>query len=225
MRTLIIGGAVSGSAAARLAARLGYRVTVYDSDPAVGQSVLAEGFSVMEGPWSADVLAGMELVIVSPGVPERAAPITDALEAGVPLWSELEFAARSIDAPLVAVTGTNGKTTVTSLIAEMLQASGLRAIGAGNIGTALSDVAGGRWDAVAVEASSFQLRFIEEFHPHVAVLLNLAPDHLDWHGSFSAYGQAKARIFENQTEADVLIYDRDDAVSYTHLTLPTIYSV
>lgn len=210
MRTLVIGGAVSGSAAARLAARLGYRVTVYDSEPAVSQSVLAEGFSAVGGPWSADLLTGMELVIVSPGVPERAAPITDTLEAGVPLWSELEFASRHIEAPLVAVTGTNGKTTVTSLIAEMLQAGGLRAIGAGNIGTALSDVAGGQWDAVVVEASSFQLRFIEAFHPGVAVVLNVAPDHLDWHGSFTAYRQAKARIFENQSEEDLLIYDRED---------------
>ncbi|NIA24188.1 MAG: UDP-N-acetylmuramoyl-L-alanine--D-glutamate ligase [Gammaproteobacteria bacterium] len=210
MRTLIIGGAVSGSAAARLAARLGYRVTVYDANPAVCQSVLAEGFATVGGPWSTDLLTGMELVVVSPGIPERAAPVIDTFEAGIPLWSELEFAARHVDAPLVAVTGTNGKTTVTSVIAAMLQASGMRAIGAGNIGTALSDVAGGQWDAVAVEASSFQLRFIEEFHPHVAVVLNLAPDHLDWHGSLSAYGQAKARIFENQTDEDVLIYDRED---------------
>lgn len=210
MRTLIIGGGVSGSAAARLAARLGYRVTVYDADPAVAQSVLAEGFAAVGGPWSTDLLIGMELAVVSPGVPERSAPVTDTLEAGIPLWSELEFAARNIEAPLVAVTGTNGKTTVTSLIAAMLRAGGLRAMAAGNIGTALSDVAGGRWDVVVVEASSFQLRFVEEFHPQVAVVLNLAPDHLDWHGSLAAYGQAKARIFENQTEDDVLIYDGED---------------
>jgi len=210
MRTLIIGGAVSGSAAARLAARLGYRVTVYDADPAVCQSVLVEGFATVGGPWNADLLTGMELAVVSPGIPERSAPVTDTLEAGIPLWSELEFAARNVSAPLVAVTGTNGKTTVTSLIASMLRAGGFRAIAAGNIGTALSDVAGGRWDAVAVEASSFQLRFIDEFHPNVAVVLNLAPDHLDWHGSLAAYGQAKARIFENQTEEDVLIYDGED---------------
>lgn len=210
MRTLVIGGAVSGSAAARLATRLGYRVTVYDADPAVCQSMLAEGFSTIGGAWSSDLLTGFELVIVSPGVPERAAPVTDTLEAGLPLWSELEFAARHIDAPLIAITGTNGKTTVTSLVSAMLREAGMRAIGAGNIGTALSDAAGGRWDAVAVEASSFQLRFIDSFHPRVAVVLNLAPDHLDWHGSVAAYAQAKARIFENQTPDDLLVYDRED---------------
>lgn len=210
MRTLILGGAVSGSAAARLASRIGYRVTVYDANPAVAQSALTEGFSTVWGPWDPSLLTGMELVVTSPGIPERSAPITDALEAGLPLWSELEFASRHIDAPLVAVTGTNGKTTVTGLVAEMLEASGMRTIAAGNIGVALSDVAGGTWDAVAVEASSFQLRFIESFHPSVAVILNLAPDHLDWHGSFDAYVQAKARIFEHQGQGDVLIYNGED---------------
>jgi UDP-N-acetylmuramoylalanine--D-glutamate ligase len=210
MRTLVLGGAVSGSAAARLAARIGYRVTVYDANPAVVQSVLTEGFSVVGGPWDASLLTGMELVVVSPGVPERADPITDALEAGLPVWSELEFAARHVDAPLVAITGTNGKTTVTGLVADMLKGSGLHTIAAGNIGLALSDVAGGRWDVVAVEASSFQLRFIDAFRPSVSVVLNLAPDHLDWHPSFAAYRAAKARIFENQGENDVLVFNGGD---------------
>jgi UDP-N-acetylmuramoylalanine--D-glutamate ligase len=210
MRTLVLGGAVSGTAAARLAARLGYRVTVYDENPSVAQSVLAEGFSSVGGPWDPGLLTGMELVVASPGVRERSDPVTDTVEAGIPLWSELEFAARHVDAPIAAVTGTNGKTTVTALIATMLQNSGLRAIGAGNIGVALSDVAGGDWDAVAVEASSFQLRFIDAFHPRVAVVLNLAPDHLDWHTSYAAYGLAKARIFENQTNDDVLVYNCED---------------
>jgi len=210
MRTLVLGGAVSGSAAARLAARIGYRVTVYDANHAVAQSALAEGFSSVGGPWDPSLLMGMELVVVSPGIPERADPITDALEAGLPVWSELEFASRHVDAPLIAITGTNGKTTVTALIADMLKGSGLRAIAAGNIGLALSDVAGGTWDAVAVEASSFQLRFIDSFRPRVAVVLNLAPDHLDWHGSFAAYRAAKARVFENQGSGDVLVFDGDD---------------
>jgi UDP-N-acetylmuramoylalanine--D-glutamate ligase len=210
MRTLVLGGAVSGSAAARLASRIGYRVTVFDTNPAVAQSALAEGFSAVGGPWDPSLLMGMELVVVSPGIPERADPITDALEAGLPVWSELEFASRHVDAPLIAITGTNGKTTVTALVADMLKGSGLRAIAAGNIGLALSDVAGGSWDAVAVEASSFQLRFIDSFHPRVTVVLNLAPDHLDWHGSFPAYAAAKARIFENQGTGDVLVFNGHD---------------
>jgi UDP-N-acetylmuramoylalanine--D-glutamate ligase len=211
MRTLVLGGAVSGSAAARLASRIGYRVTVFDTNPAVAQSALAEGFSAVGGPWDPSLLMGMELVVVSPGIPERADPITDALEAGLPVWSELEFASRHVDAPLIAITGTNGKTTVTALVADMLKGSGLHAIAAGNIGLALSDVAGGSWDAVAVEASSFQLRFIDSFHPRVTVVLNLAPDHLDWHGSFPAYAAAKARIFENQEREDVLVFNGGDA--------------
>jgi UDP-N-acetylmuramoylalanine--D-glutamate ligase len=210
MRTLVLGGAVSGSAAARLAERIGYRVTVYDASFSVAQSVLTEGFSTVWGPWDPSLLTGMELVVTSPGIPERSQPITDTLEAGLPLWSELEFAAQHIDAPLVAVTGTNGKTTVTGLVAEMLRTSGLRTIAAGNIGVALSDVAGGSWDVVAVEASSFQLRFVDSFHPFVSIILNLAPDHLDWHGSFEAYVRAKARIYEHQGPDDLLVYNGED---------------
>lgn len=210
MRLLVIGGAVSGMAAARLGARLGHSVTVYDQMPEAAGSILAEGFAAVTGPWGDDLLAGVDLVVTSPGVPERAAPIVDTLEAGIPLLSEVEFASRHLDAPLVAVTGTNGKTTVTSTIAAMLSASGLRSIAAGNIGTALSDVAGGTWDSVVVEVSSFQLRFVEAFHPHVAVVLNVVPDHLDWHGTPQAYVAAKARILERLTLDDVVIYDADD---------------
>jgi UDP-N-acetylmuramoylalanine--D-glutamate ligase len=108
------------------------------------------------------------------------------------------------------VTGTNGKTTVTLLMADMLDASGLRTVAAGNIGTALSDVAAESWDVVVVEASSFQLRFVETFHPAVSVVLNVVEDHLDWHGSFHAYLAAKANIARNADPNDPLVYDFDD---------------
>jgi UDP-N-acetylmuramoylalanine--D-glutamate ligase len=148
-------------------------------------------------------------------VPEHAPPIQDSLNAGIPLWSELELGFRHVEAPIAAVTGTNGKTTVTDLAARMLQASGLRAAAVGNIGDPLSAVAGEPWDALAVEASSFQLRFVDTFHARVAVLLNLAPDHLDWHGSFQAYATAKARILERQTDDDLVVFDADDPGAVT----------
>ena len=210
MRTLVLGAAVSGRAAARLAIRSGQRVTVWDADPAAAASLTSEGIPAVGGSWNADLLEGVDLVVVSPGIPERALPVVETLESRVPLWSEVEFAWRHLEAPVVAVTGTNGKTTVTSIIADMLGRSGLATVAAGNIGTALSDVAGGAWEVVVAEVSSFQLRFTDQFRPEVAVLLNVAPDHLDWHGSLHAYASAKARIFANQGPEQVLVYDADD---------------
>lgn len=209
-RVLILGAGVSGTAAARLARRIGDSPTVYDEDPGAGLELMTSGVAFVGGAWSADLLDGLDLVVTSPGIPERARPITDALEARLPVWSELEYAARRLSAPIVAVTGTNGKTTVTEVIAAMLAEAGQTTVAAGNIGTALSDVSDRDWDSVVVEASSFQLRFIESFHPTVAVVLNVADDHLDWHGSRPNYIAAKARITENQTPDDVIVFDQDD---------------
>jgi UDP-N-acetylmuramoylalanine--D-glutamate ligase len=108
------------------------------------------------------------------------------------------------------VTATNGKTTITGLAADMLNASGIKTAPVGNIGDPLCDAVGGSWEALVIEASSFQLRFIDTFHPRAAVLLNVAPDHLDWHGSFAAYRDAKAQIHRNQVAGDVLVFDEDD---------------
>ena len=210
MRILVIGGAVSGIAAARLAKRLGHQVSVYDQNPGIATDLLAEGIGTIVGEWAVELLTGVDVVVTSPGVPERALPLTHAHELGVPVWSEVEYAWRVLEAPIAAITGTNGKTTVTELVAAMLDRSGMETVAAGNIGTALSDVADRPWDAVVVEVSSFQLRFIETFHPNVAVLLNVADDHLDWHGTVAAYADAKARIFELQTDEDVLVFDVDD---------------
>ncbi len=140
MRTLVLGAAVSGRAAARLAIRAGQRVTVWDADPAAAASLTSEGIPAVGGSWNADLLEGVDLVVVSPGIQESALPIVETLESRVPLWSEVEFAWRQLEVPVVAVTGTNGKTTVTTLIADMLGRSGVATVAAGNIGTALSDV-------------------------------------------------------------------------------------
>jgi UDP-N-acetylmuramoylalanine--D-glutamate ligase len=209
VRTLVIGAGVSGRAAARLARALGDEVTVYDrrADAVAG---LAGTYATAAGGWSPELLERTDRLVVSPGVPEHAPEIRDALAQAIPVLSEVELAASVVEAPLVAVTGTNGKTTVTALIADMLVAAGRKAVATGNIGTAFSDIATEPWDVVVVEVSSFQLRFIERFHPRVAVLLNIAEDHLDWHGTLAAYAAAKANIFRNQDPADVLIFDIDD---------------
>ena len=209
MKALLIGAAVSGRAALRLLEEDGYEVTVYDADPAAVAD-LREDRRVYGGPWDPGLLAGVELVVTSPGVPPHTPPLADSVAAGVPIWGELELAARHLAVPLLAVTATNGKTTITQMATAMLTASGRRAAAVGNIGVPLSEAVGGAWDALVVEASSFQLRFIESFHPRAAVLLNVAPDHLDWHGSFPAYLAAKARIHRNQDEGELLVYDGED---------------
>jgi UDP-N-acetylmuramoylalanine--D-glutamate ligase len=208
MRVLVVGSAVSGRAALRLLQSRGHEVVVYDRDPDGGADLAAE---THRGEWNPALLGTVELIVPSPGVPEHGPPIADALRAGIPVWSELELAARHLDVPLVAVTGTNGKTTVTRVAADMLAASGKRVAAVGNIGDPLCDAVGEEWDVLVVEASSFQLRFIDTFHARVAVLLNVAPDHLDWHGGFDAYLDAKARIHENQDPGDVIVFDADDA--------------
>jgi UDP-N-acetylmuramoylalanine--D-glutamate ligase len=153
-----------------------------------------------------------DVAVVSPGIPP-AAPILEHLRgAEVRIVGEVELAASFIAAPIIAVTGTNGKTTTTALIAKMLEEAGRPTIAAGNIGTPLIEAArmeSGR-AVVAAEVSSFQLWSIETFRPRVAVLLNIAEDHTDWHGSLDVYAQTKARIFENQTRDDVLVYNTDD---------------
>ncbi|HUO46424.1 MAG TPA: UDP-N-acetylmuramoyl-L-alanine--D-glutamate ligase [Acidimicrobiia bacterium] len=210
MRVLVLGAAVSGTAAARLGQRLGHRVTVFDSNPRTGADLVGEGIAVVAGEWESDLLAGVDLVVASPGFPLRSTPITDAFEAGLPVWSELEFAWRELTAPVVAVTGTNGKTTVAEATAAMLNASGISAAAVGNIGTALSSVVGDDIAVWVLEASSFQLDLTESFHPQTSVLLNIAPDHLDWHASYHAYAAAKAKIFAHQGPGDLLVYDADD---------------
>jgi len=207
-RVLVLGAGVSGAAAAGLARRRDLAVTVYSEEASL--ELLNQGFSVASGGWDPVLLNGIDLVIASPGFSERALPIVEALEWGLPVWSEIEFAWRHIDVPVAAITGTNGKTTVTEATSAMLEASGIDAPATGNIGSALSDHVDENHEAVVVEVSSFQLRFCEEFHPTAAAITNVAVDHLDWHGSEHAYRSAKARIFLNQGEEDLLVYDADD---------------
>lgn len=207
MSTLVLGAAVSGAAIVRFLQRRGTPPSVvYDA----GRTGEVEGVSITSGPWDPSLLDGITRVVASPGFPERGAPIQDALAAGVPVLSEIELAFTALDVPLVAVTGTNGKTTVTTLVDEMLRASDVRSAAVGNIGSPLCDAELLTVDALVVETSSFQLRFIEAFHPAVAVVLEVTEDHLDWHGSVEAYRTAKARITEHQVAGDVLVHAADD---------------
>ncbi|HEX6301847.1 MAG TPA: UDP-N-acetylmuramoyl-L-alanine--D-glutamate ligase [Acidimicrobiia bacterium] len=207
-RVLVLGAGVSGMAAGRLAAGKGMTVTVYDE--AVADIVSDLDYGSAFGEWDPLLLEGVDLVVASPGFSERSRPVVDSLERGLPVWSEVEFAYRHLDVPVVAVTGTNGKTSVTEATAAMLDASGLDAPATGNIGAPVSDFANGGHDMLVVEVSSFQLRFTEEFHPVAAAITNVAIDHLDWHGSTHSYQDAKARIYANQTGNDLLVYDIDD---------------
>lgn len=207
-RVLVLGAGISGAAAARLARSRDLAVTIYAEEGSL--SLLEQGFAVASGGWDPVLLNGVDLVVASPGFSERALPIVEALEWGIPVWSEIEFAWRYIDVPVAAVTGTNGKTTVTEATSAMLDESGIDAPATGNIGSALSDHVDEGHEAFVVEVSSFQLRFCETFHPVAAAITNVAVDHLDWHGSEYAYRAAKARIFLNQTADDLLVYDADD---------------
>lgn len=210
MSLLIIGGGRSGQAAARLAERLSLETTVFESDVA-RRAELADVSVTLVDSWDQVDLSTFVMAVVSPGIPEHSPFVADVLDANVELISEIEFAWRQVSAPCVAVTGTNGKTTVTELVAAMLASSGQAVTAAGNIGVPLSEVADQQWDSLVVEVSSFQLRFISSFAPHVAVVLNVADDHLDWHGSPDAYLAAKRRIVEFQSDSDHVVFNVDDA--------------
>ncbi|HEX2047000.1 MAG TPA: UDP-N-acetylmuramoyl-L-alanine--D-glutamate ligase [Acidimicrobiales bacterium] len=215
-RALVIGLGRSGQAVARHLLVRGTSVAAVDDNPReeVRVAAAALGVTLVERP-ELDALADMvvraDVIVPSPGVPASHPVYALARAAGVAVRGEVELASRWSTCPLVAVTGTNGKTTVTSLVAEMLAASGVPSIAGGNIGLPLCDaVANPEMKVVVAEVSSFQLAFAETFRPKVAVFLNLAPDHLDWHGDLDAYAAAKARIWARQGPTDVAVVNADD---------------
>jgi UDP-N-acetylmuramoylalanine--D-glutamate ligase len=209
---VVVGAGVAGSAAARILLAEGATVRVSDSGRATpGASDLrAEGIEVLEGGHAPDHLDGATMVMTSPGVPPHTDILRWANDRMLPVWGELELGARLARVPYLAVTGTNGKTTTTGMLAACLRSAGLDAVACGNIGRPFPSAAREPHDALVVEVSSFQLATQTSFHPRVSVLLNLAPDHLDWHGSFDAYAAAKARVFALQGAADVHVGNLDD---------------
>ncbi|MGZ8605088.1 MAG: UDP-N-acetylmuramoyl-L-alanine--D-glutamate ligase, partial [Actinomycetota bacterium] len=211
-RAVVVGLGVAGRAAARVLAEEGADVRVSEARSDAGEPAdLRElGIEVLGGGHEPRHLDGATLVVVSPGVPSSAPVIAWARDRSLPVWGELELGAHLVSAPCIAVTGTNGKTTTTGMIASVLQAAGLDAVAGGNIGHPFPVAAREDRAALVVECSSFQLEMQESFHPRVSVLLNIAPDHLDWHSSFEAYAAAKAKVFARQDDGDTHIGNRDD---------------
>ncbi|GAB1404031.1 UDP-N-acetylmuramoyl-L-alanine--D-glutamate ligase [Lentimicrobium sp.] len=213
--TLILGAGESGTGAAMLAKARGINVLVSDAGsikPEFKRELLARQISFEENGHSHGVLIKADEIIKSPGIPDTAPIIQAAIGAHIPVISEIEFAGRYTTATLAAVTGSNGKTTTTGLLAHLMQAGGLNAIAAGNIGLSFSRaVAEKQHEYYALELSSFQLDGIQDFHAHIAVLLNITPDHLDrYNHSFDAYADAKMRIIRNQSASDAFIWCSDD---------------
>jgi UDP-N-acetylmuramoylalanine--D-glutamate ligase len=216
-RVTVVGLARSGVAACKVLVARGATVLATEQSPAeklrVDLSDLQRlGVRLETGGHTPESILGADLLVVSPGVDLRLPLFTRARATGIPMWSEVELAYRLTTARFLAVTGTNGKSTTTSLLGAMVEAAGLPGVVAGNIGTALCEVVpaltSSHW--VVAELSSFQLETIVEFRPHVAVLLNLAPDHLDRYDSVEDYYAAKARIFLNQTPDDFAVLNADD---------------
>jgi UDP-N-acetylmuramoylalanine--D-glutamate ligase len=218
-RAIVVGAGLSGIAAARLLQRRGAAVVdLYDAAP---RGTLRPEVSELEVA-GAGVLAGgavpdpqaYDLAVVSPGVPVESDLLAALTVAGVELMAEIELAYRLLDAPLLAVTGTNGKTTTVGLLGDVLTAAGLKVFVGGNVGTPLVNGVDQAWDAVVAEVSSFQLETVRDFRPRVAVLLNLTDDHLDRHPDRAAYAAAKARLFANQGRADAAVVNADDPAAW-----------
>jgi UDP-N-acetylmuramoylalanine--D-glutamate ligase len=217
---LVVGLARTGIATALFCAERGARVTATEARPEVeiaetAAKLRAAGVALELGGHRAETFAEQDLIVPSPGVPLMMPALAAARAIGVPVWSEIELAWRFLRGRLICITGSNGKTTTTSLIGHILETAGFPVQVAGNIGTPLISRVDISSDAsfTVVEASSFQLESISAFRPNIAVLLNVTPDHLDRHGSIEAYGRAKARLFENQTEEDAAIINADDAIA------------
>ncbi len=217
MQVTVIGGARSGVAAARLLASAGARVFLTDAG-AVGGEEQAEleraGVEVEQGGHTGRALEA-ELAVISPGVPRTIPLVRQLLQKGVDVLAEIEVASWFCRAPAIAITGSNGKTTTTSLTAHLLKKAGMKVAAGGNLGRPFADIVAeeGEPDVVVLEVSSFQLDSIRDFKPKIGVLLNITPDHLDrYDGLFTRYAASKFRIFENQDAGDVLVYSADDAL-------------
>ena len=213
-QVVVVGAARSGIAAAELLVRRGARVRLQDLKTQIDEEtrLRAAGVEVQLGGHDEASLLAADLIVLSPGVPVEQPALAAARRAGVPMIGELELASRWLRGRIVAITGTKGKSTTTTLTGRMLEAGGRRVLVGGNIGRALSaQVDESTEDTIhVVEASSFQLESTETLRPWIAVLLNFSPDHLDRHASVDAYARAKARIFANQGEGDWAVLNADD---------------
>jgi UDP-N-acetylmuramoylalanine--D-glutamate ligase len=210
---IVVGLGKSGVSAVRLCRDRGARVVGTDSSPLGELTPEACGLDieVRAGGHAGVAFETADLVVVSPGVPALA-EFARAVDAGVEVIGELELACRFLDAPIVAIGGTNGKSTTTKLVGEILAAAEKRVFVGGNYGTPAADAVGKSWDAVVLEVSSFQLERAPSFHPKVSVLLNVTEDHLDRYPSFVAYAEAKGNAFVNQERGDTALVPFGDAI-------------
>ncbi|TFG93258.1 MAG: UDP-N-acetylmuramoyl-L-alanine--D-glutamate ligase [Syntrophobacterales bacterium] len=218
---LIIGLGRTGVATARFLLERGVRILVADEKPvceledAIDALGGAGDVEVGIGQDEVEILSRVDLIVPSPGVPPFNPLLVEGVRRRIPIVSELELASGYVKKPIIAITGTNGKTTTTTLIGEILAHCGKRVFVGGNIGTPFISYVGGRQedDYVVIEVSSFQLQWVKDFHPYFAMLLNVSCDHLDYHGSLEEYRSVKERIFERQGSRDLAILNADDPAS------------
>jgi len=232
---LVVGLGESGLAAARWLVRQGYHVTVsekqkgsdLDLDNGVLDDLLRSGIKLELGGHKVKTFTEVDLVVVSPGVPLDVRPLVEARERGIPIIGEIELASRFLKTPCVAVTGTNGKSTVVNLIGDILLKGGKSVFVGGNVGRPLANYVGGeqRADYVVLEVSSFQLDTTQAFSPLVALILNVSPDHLDRYADYCSYARSKERISANQGPGQILILSDDDPLlrKFQHKNGPTVY--
>ncbi len=223
----VVGAGRSGLAAAVLLLREGARVTLLDErrkdavERSLGATIPPE-VAFVHGRMGEKAALGVDLVVLSPGVPAEKLPLEALRRSGVPVWGELELGFRRFRGSIAAVSGTNGKSTVTTLLGGMVSRAFSRVFVGGNLGTPLSEAAGGAYDWGVVEASSFQLESIDTFRPKVAVLLNITEDHNDRYKDFAAYAEAKMALFRNQSSTDIAVINADDpAISARADRIPT----
>jgi UDP-N-acetylmuramoylalanine--D-glutamate ligase len=212
-RVLVIGAGKTGCSVARFLAERGAAVRLVDRVPAMlANAALHPHIEVRQGDDADDLLERIDMIVPSPGVARTHPVLRRAAARGMPILSEIELASRFLTCPILAISGTNGKSTTTVLLGAMLKAAGRRVFVGGNLGTPLIEAcaATAEYEAAVVEVSSFQLEWVHRFRPQVAVLLNLTPDHLDRYPSIEEYGQAKAAMLAAQLPGDVVVLNRDD---------------
>ncbi len=216
-RVLVVGLARTGVVTSLFSAGYGAIVTATDEKPEaklteVAAKLRAAGVKLEFGVPSQATFLEQDLIVLSPGVPAKLPQLELARSRGIPVWSEIELAWRFLRGKLIGITGSNGKTTTTSLVAHILKTAGIHTLVGGNIGVPLLALVESSTDSTVTvaEISSFQLETIAEFRPEIGVLLNLTPDHLDRHASFDEYARAKMRMFENQLDRDAAVLNADD---------------